>query len=90
MHKIGHDIYRALTKPRGRKDHSVDKIDKHRLYSPSQVAHILSCSYNTALSRMRTSMRGYQDHAVRSGKRIKSLPRVPGWAILEYMQRMEK
>lgn len=58
-------------------------IDKYKLYSPAEVADILSVSYHTAWRRMR-KMKGYKNLAEIGRGKVKALPRVPGWSLLAY------
>ncbi len=90
---IGEEIYRSyqrFTHRRGKRPKTMPtKIEHDRLYSPTEVANFLSCSYSTALHRMKHAMRDFKDLSVRSGKRIKQLPRVTGSSLVEYMERMK-
>jgi hypothetical protein len=62
-------------------------IDRHKNYSPAEVAALWGVSYNTAARRME-KMKGCVDIGVpeRMHRRRKRIHRVPGSALLEYMR----
>ncbi len=92
LHQVGHDIYDALTNPKKfqprrrsrKKQTDLSTIHKDRMYSPTEIATILSISYDTAW-RLMPKMKGYKNIAPLGRGKRKALPRVPGWSLLKYL-----
>jgi hypothetical protein len=62
------------------------EIDPRRRYTPSEVAAILNCSYDTAIRRMRR-MPGVENHGTKEGrfKRGKAMLRILGSDLQAYL-----
>lgn len=70
-----------------KKQTDLSAIVKDRMYSPTEVATILSVSYDTAWKLM-PKMKGYKNIAPLGRGKRKALPRVPGWSLLHLLGRI--
>lgn len=80
--KVGRDIYEALRAPKRRRE-IFQSLVADKFYSPTEVAEIMSVSYNSALRLMESTSKTVDLAKPRTRKR---LLRIRGKHLREYLE----